>query len=180
MIHHHRTFGVGVVGSLDELVEKLTEHTWTLCTCFAYQGLLFANDSFSEDGAQEYAVYKEDRQIESLTVSWMTRESLREVIEGLLRGTYEELEFRPIQPLDLSLNNLQQAAFLDDFIELCCLLEMEVPQSNGNFGHKIIEIWKFVAIDVRCGLESLKSSNGMLGDNSDAADDTIIFLLRQG
>jgi len=99
MIHHHRTFAVGVVDNLDELVEKLTDHTWTLCTCFEYQGLLLANDSFSEDGAQEYAVYKEGQQIESLTVSWMTRERLKEVLEGLLTGAYEELQFRPIQSL---------------------------------------------------------------------------------
>jgi hypothetical protein len=99
MIHHHRTFSVGVVDSLDELVEKLTTRTWTLCTCFAYQGLLLANDSFSEDGAQEYAVYKDGRQIESLTVSWMTRESLREVIEDLLTDASETLAFRPHHPL---------------------------------------------------------------------------------
>ena len=99
MIHHHRTFSVGVVDNLDELIEKLTDRTWTLCTCFAYQGLLLANDSFSEDGAQEYVVYKGGRQIESLTVSWMTRESLREVIQGLLSGAYAELAFRPLQPL---------------------------------------------------------------------------------
>jgi hypothetical protein len=99
MIHHHRTFGVSGVGSLDELVDKLTTRTWTLCTCFAYLELLLANDSFSEDGAQEYAVYKDGRQIESLTVSWMTRESLAEVIQDLLSGAYEELEFRPVQPL---------------------------------------------------------------------------------
>jgi hypothetical protein len=99
MIHHHRTFSVSVVGSLDELVDKLMTRTWTLCSCFAYQGLLLANDSFSEDGAQEYAVYKDGRQIESLTVSWMTRESLREVIEGLLAGAYKALDFRPHHPL---------------------------------------------------------------------------------
>src|SRR5690349_18421760 len=99
MIHYHRRFGVGVVSSLDELVEKLTGHTWTLCTCFAYQGLLLANDSFAEDGAQEYAVYKEDRQIESLTVSWMTRESLHKVISNLFEDVYPELEFRPHHPL---------------------------------------------------------------------------------
>lgn len=99
MIHHHRTFAVGVVDNLDELVDKLTDRTWTLCTGFASQGLLLANDSFSEDGAQEYAVYKEGRQIESLTVSWMTRERLLEVITGLLTGAYEALEFTPVQPL---------------------------------------------------------------------------------
>src|SRR5439155_24593474 len=89
MLHHHRRFAVTVVPSMEELTEKLTEHTWTLCTCFAYQGLLLANDSFSEDGAQEYAVYKEARQVESLTVSWMTQERLQEVIESLQHGAYE-------------------------------------------------------------------------------------------
>lgn len=97
MLHHHRKFGVGVVGSIDELTEKLTQHIWTLCTCFEYHGLLLANDSFTEDSAQEYAVYKEGRQIESLTVSWMTRERLQEVIEALLRGEYTELG--PVAPL---------------------------------------------------------------------------------
>jgi hypothetical protein len=81
MMHHHRRFAVTVVSSMEELTEKLTQHTWTLCTCFAYQGLLLANDSFSEDGAQEYAVYKKARQVESLTVSWMTQERLQNVIE---------------------------------------------------------------------------------------------------
>jgi hypothetical protein len=99
MIHYQRTFGVTVIDDLAELVEQLTDRTWTLCTCFAYRELLLANDSFSEDGAQEYAVYKDGQQIESLTVSWMTRESLAEVIEGLRSGAYEALEFRPIQPL---------------------------------------------------------------------------------
>ena len=99
MIHHHRRFKVTVFDSLDQLTQELTDRTWTLCTCFAYQDLFLANDSFSEDGAQEYAVYKEGRQIESLTVSWMTRESLKEVISGLLSGAYEPLEFRPHHPL---------------------------------------------------------------------------------
>ncbi len=97
MLHHHRRFAVTVVPSLEELTEKLTQYTWTLCTCFEYQGLLLANDSFSEDGAQEYAVYHEGREIESLTVSWMTRARLQEVIETLLRGEYEA--YGPVAPL---------------------------------------------------------------------------------
>jgi hypothetical protein len=44
-------------------------------------------------------VYKDGRQIESLTVSWMTRESLREVIQGLQEGAYPELAFSPHHPL---------------------------------------------------------------------------------
>jgi hypothetical protein len=47
MVHHQRTFAVTVVASLEELTEQLTAQTCTLCTCFAYQGLLLANDSFS-------------------------------------------------------------------------------------------------------------------------------------
>ncbi len=97
MLHHHRRFAVTVVPSIEELTEKLTQHTWTLCTCFAYHGLLLANDSFSEDGAQEYAVYKEARQIETLTVSWMTQERLHKVVEALLRGEYTE--YGPVAPL---------------------------------------------------------------------------------
>ena len=91
MLHHHRRFAVTVVPSVGELTEQLTEHTWTLFTCFAYQGLLLANDSFSGDGAQEYAVYKEARQIESLTVSWMTRERLQEVMEPSFRTSLFDL-----------------------------------------------------------------------------------------
>ena len=99
MIHYQRRFAVTVIDSIEELVRQLTQYTWTLCTCLAYQGLFLANDSFSEDGAQEYAVYKEGRQIESLTVSWMTPAELREVIEGLLRDEFEAIAFRPIHPL---------------------------------------------------------------------------------
>jgi hypothetical protein len=95
MIHHQRRFSVTVIDSIEELVRQLTHYTRTLCTCLEYQGLYLANDSFSENGAQEYAVYKEGRQRESLTVSWMTPARLREVIEGLRRGDYDDMEFRP-------------------------------------------------------------------------------------
>ena len=98
-MHHQRRFAVTVINTREELVTKLTHSTWPLCTCLAYRGLFLANDSFSEDGAQEYAVYKEGRQIESLTVSWMTPERFQEVIECLLRGEYDDMQFRPIQPL---------------------------------------------------------------------------------
>ena len=47
MLHHHRRFAVTVVSSIEELTEKLTQHIWTRYTCFEYQGLLLANDSFS-------------------------------------------------------------------------------------------------------------------------------------
>jgi hypothetical protein len=73
MIHDKRRFGIVTVASVGQLVEDLKEHSWTLCTGFALQDLLLLNDAFSEDGAQEYAVIRQGRQIESLTVSWMSR-----------------------------------------------------------------------------------------------------------
>lgn len=67
--------------------------TWTLCTGYRYElggkTYLFVNDSTSEDALQEYALlevisdvyepytdYATVRQLESITVSWCTREDL--------------------------------------------------------------------------------------------------------
>jgi hypothetical protein len=66
MIHDKRVYNVTTAGSVEELAALLTEHTWTLCTGFELQGYLFLNDSFTEDGAQEYTVVKDDRQVESI------------------------------------------------------------------------------------------------------------------
>ena len=54
------------------------------------QDLLFLNDSFSEDGAQEYAVVRQGRQIEALTVSWMSRAELHNDVDWLLGGGGED------------------------------------------------------------------------------------------
>ena len=59
MIHTKRRWYVSPVENTETLAEKLTQHSWTLCTGFALQGTLFLNDSTSEDGAQEYAIYGE-------------------------------------------------------------------------------------------------------------------------
>ncbi len=59
MIHTKRVWSVSEVESAEKLAEMLTEHTWTLCAGFVVVGhpeYLFLNDSFSEDGAGEFAV----------------------------------------------------------------------------------------------------------------------------
>ena len=76
MIHESRRFHLVVVDSVGQLVDDFKKYTWTLCTGFSLQGFLFLNDSFSEDGAQEYAVVRDGQQIESITVSWMSRAEL--------------------------------------------------------------------------------------------------------
>lgn len=47
--------------------------------------LFFLNDSFSEDGAQEYAVVRNGRQIESITFSWCSRAEAHNHIDYLAR-----------------------------------------------------------------------------------------------
>ena len=69
--------------------------TWTLCTGFALEHggerYLFLNDSFSEDGAQEYAVLRCGRQVESVTFGWCTYERAIEIIRDILAGQVEDL-----------------------------------------------------------------------------------------
>jgi hypothetical protein len=93
VIHHNRVFKVGeVVTDVARLAESLTQHTWTLCTGFQLitgpdtPPLLFLNDSFSENGAQEYAVIRNSRQIESITFSWCSRAEAHNLIVWLAQG----------------------------------------------------------------------------------------------
>jgi hypothetical protein len=62
-------------------------------------GYLFLNDSFSPDGAQEYAVFKISNgqfiQIESITVSWCSAELSLEVI--LSESLKSQLLMKPHQ-----------------------------------------------------------------------------------
>ena len=97
MFHKKRVWCVSPVGSAEELAEKITQHSWTLCTGFQIDGYLFLNDATSEDGAQEYAVVKcpanpgePYRQVESLTMSWCTQEKALESIRRTLAGEFDE------------------------------------------------------------------------------------------
>jgi len=86
MFHRNRVWTISAIDSLDELANKLYEHTWCCCNAFRYKDLLLLNDATSGDGAQEYAVVRLDdaphiepplrgTQIESLTVSWYESEA---------------------------------------------------------------------------------------------------------
>ena len=95
-MHERRRFAVTDVGSVGELAVFLTEHSWTLCTGFRLGALLFLNDSFSEDGAQEFAVVRGGRQIESVTVSWQSRAEAHNTIASLVDGG--GLDMGPCEP----------------------------------------------------------------------------------
>lgn len=89
MIHTRRRYSISDAASAEELARDLAEMSWTLCTGFRLGPWLLLNDAFSEDGAQEYAVIREEtlEQVESITVSWMNEERLLAFLEGLLAGT---------------------------------------------------------------------------------------------
>ena len=96
MLHSRRTFCVTDVGTIEELAEKLTEHTWTLCAGFRLQTpeqtLLFLNDSTSEDAIQEYAVLSEDgRQLESITFGWCDQARAEGHVRAVLAGEVVEM-----------------------------------------------------------------------------------------
>lgn len=89
MIHYQRKYQVKKYLTVDDLTEALIERTWTVSSGFELEGLLFFNDAFSEDGAQEYAVYRDGKQIESITFSWCDYDKAREIILELVEGTLD-------------------------------------------------------------------------------------------
>ena len=91
MMNDQRAYRIVDVATAQELAEKLSTRgrTWCLCAAFRYKGLLFLNDAFSADGAQEYAVVREsdNQQIESITFSWISIAEAKHSIEELETGT---------------------------------------------------------------------------------------------
>jgi hypothetical protein len=86
VVHKNRRFSIKTVKSIQELANLLYKYvSLTKCSGFKLPApsgrtYYFLNDSFSEDGAQEYAVYETSREdpnfayVESVTISWMTKD----------------------------------------------------------------------------------------------------------
>ena len=101
MIHMDRVFNVKTC-SAEEMIADF-EHTrsWTLCSAWRVGDTLYLNDSFSEDGAQEYAVVRiqsdgQQAQFESVTFGWMSAEEIARFIRetwnaDLARPEWHEL-----------------------------------------------------------------------------------------
>jgi hypothetical protein len=100
MIHTKRVFGVQKIPDIKTLANQLFHYTWTGCTGYQLGDYLFLNDSFSPDGAQEFAVHRisDDKffQIESITiVNWSFSEKYLEELlskameSRLIIGSYE-------------------------------------------------------------------------------------------
>lgn len=102
MFHNNRIWCLGAVASPEELAEKLTNHTWTLCTAFTIVGhedYVFVNDATSEDGALEIGIVKRTpqgfEQVESITFGWCQLSKAHAYILMTIRGEFDH-EGRPI------------------------------------------------------------------------------------
>ena len=91
MLHTKRVFSVADIEDATELARQLRDFSWCLCNGFRYRGVLWLNDSTSEDAIQEYAVIRERDmvQLESITVSWCSYESLERYIQQAAAGEME-------------------------------------------------------------------------------------------
>ncbi len=95
MLHSKRIWRLVAVESPEMLAQKLTQITWTGCSAMELRGYLFANDSTSPDGAQEYAILKphgsgrELVQIESVTFSWCREDRALELIRQICAGEFD-------------------------------------------------------------------------------------------
>jgi hypothetical protein len=92
MLHNQRIWSLSSIAKPEELVNKLVQYTWTGCQAFELDGFIFANDSTSPDGAQEYAVLRaatngnELIQFESITFSWCDEIQASAIVLRLLAG----------------------------------------------------------------------------------------------
>lgn len=83
MMHKNRPHNVAPEACLAILVGKLAEHTWTMCSGFSWKSLTLLNDSMGPEGAQEYTVLRDGKEIESLTVSWYDPAELETALRNL-------------------------------------------------------------------------------------------------
>jgi len=103
MLHKDRIWRVESVTDAATLAAHLTEMTWTGCSAFERNGLLYLNDSTSGDGAQEYAVIRRSdmRQIESVTFRWTRGEDALDWIRSASPEMEPQFEFvLPLSALD--------------------------------------------------------------------------------
>ena len=116
MLHAKRQFSVENIEAAEQLAEMLCDRSWCLCQGFRHRGYLMLNDATSEDGAQEFAAYKELEgglvlQAESLTISWMDREEIDRCIQKLAEGNFDHVaELLRSQPERLTLQSPKEHA----------------------------------------------------------------------
>jgi hypothetical protein len=85
MKHPNRAYGVTEVPDLKTLANNLFHYSWSRCTGYQLGNYLFLNDSLSNDGVQEVAVFKQIEldciQIETITISnWQFNEYHLELV----------------------------------------------------------------------------------------------------
>jgi hypothetical protein len=101
MIYATRVFSSSKLESEDELVQAMTNRTWPLCYSFYHDGLLYLNDSESEEDP-EYAVVKFDRaeghhdvigrEVGRIRPGQTDAAGVREFVQNMRAGRWEKEE----------------------------------------------------------------------------------------
>ena len=95
MLHSRRIWSLVEAELTETLAFDLSQRVWPGCHAVAFCGYVFANDSTSPDGAQEFAVLKPHPdgevfvQIDSITFSWCNESRAKEWIELVSSGTFD-------------------------------------------------------------------------------------------
>ena len=97
MLHSDRIFALKELGSEDELVEAMINHTWPLCYSFLFENLLYLSDGNAED-VPEYSVVTIDstggrhsvtgREMGRIKPQGLSPEHVHEFIQEMNAGHY--------------------------------------------------------------------------------------------
>jgi len=98
MFHPNRRFRVVVEEDASSLAEKLTKKTWPIFTGFEHGRHLLLNDSYTDEEAQDYAVFIKEPdeagryvQVAGFPFGWMDAGEALTVIRDVARGAYDGL-----------------------------------------------------------------------------------------
>jgi hypothetical protein len=124
MVHKQRAFQITDVATFRELAQRLRWHTWSGCNGFRKEDWLFLNDSFSPDGAQEYAVLwvgkgpvpKKAGPLQPVSDTVVTAKSVADLLAALGPGAREigTAKVVPESPLDVLTRSVADAIELYD------------------------------------------------------------------
>lgn len=102
MMHKTRIWNLQEVGtdleSLQYLARKLSQYTFCACNAYHLGKYTLLNDASSGDGAQEYAVLLDGRQIESITFGWVTTANAYVYLKNILAGEYDGADYGHFKP----------------------------------------------------------------------------------
>ena len=83
MMHKSRRYVVRAMATLADTVAKLAHGNYCGCVGISFNGTVYLNDATSGDGVEEWAVFRNGRQVESITFGWMSPAEIEETVRRM-------------------------------------------------------------------------------------------------